>query len=323
MVRLYRELPLLSDLPVLELDALRPRGPGIASLSRACEEWGVFLLRGHGVDPATVQHCFAQAATFFAQPTAQKNRVRRSDDNPWGFYDAELTKNTRDWKEIYDVGPQVGAWAPRWPAAPASFQGAITALSDACYRLALQLLDGVAASLGCASGELRDGFAPAHTSFLRINHYPLCAQPAATAQLDTPASGYLGVNHHTDSGALTVLVQDDQPGLEVWHQDQWVPVPAVPGAVVVNLGDIAQVWSNDRYRAPLHRVRASEAGVRMSAPFFLNPANSYAYAPLAAATSASPRYRPIVWREFREQRAAGDYADQGQEIQIDDYRIQA
>jgi hypothetical protein len=57
-------------------------------------------------------------------------------------------------------------------------------------------------------------------------------------------------------------------------------------------------------------------------PFFLNPSYDTTYAPLP--TTITPeypaRYRPIQWREFRTLRAAGDYADIGEEIQITHYR---
>jgi len=91
---------------------------------------------------------------------------------------------------------------------------------------------------------------------------------------------------------------------------------------VVNIGDIVQVWSNDRYRAALHRVLANADAERFSAPFFLNPAYGACYAPLPTTVDARhpPAYRSINWGEFRALRAAGDYADCGEEIQISHYR---
>jgi hypothetical protein len=93
---------------------------------------------------------------------------------------------------------------------------------------------------------------------------------------------------------------------------------------VINIGDIVQVWSNDRYRAALHRVRASEGCERYSAPFFFNPAYDTTYAPLPTtldSRTSVPLYRPIRWAEFRALRAAGDYADCGDEVQTHNYRI--
>ena len=62
---------------------------------------------------------------------------------------------------------------------------------------------------------------------------------------------------------------------------------------------------------------------RYSAPFFFHPAYETICAPLQGLFDADrpPRYRPIHWGEFRRLRTAGDYADYGKEVQIEDYRI--
>ena len=180
----------------------------------------------------------------------------------------------------------------------------------------MRLLTAIAANLRADPQEILRGFDPRHTSFLRLNHYPAHPQRAAEG------IAALGVGEHTDSGALTVLLQDDQPGLEVCRNGTWHPVAPFAGALVINIGDIVQVWSNDRYRAALHRAVTHATRERYSVPFFLNPSYETRYAPLPAAVDARrpARYEPIPWREFRELRAAGDYADLGEEVQIAHYR---
>eukprot|EP00597_Dinobryon_sp_UTEXLB2267_P011841 CAMPEP_0170131006 /NCGR_PEP_ID=MMETSP0020_2-20130122/22960_1 /TAXON_ID=98059 /ORGANISM="Dinobryon sp., Strain UTEXLB2267" /LENGTH=135 /DNA_ID=CAMNT_0010365937 /DNA_START=436 /DNA_END=841 /DNA_ORIENTATION=+ len=91
----------------------------------------------------------------------------------------------------------------------------------------------------------------------------------------------------TDSGVLTVLMQGEQDGLEVYsgskedrNDGHWVPVPPVPGGLTINTGDMLQVWSNDLYQAAEHRVRASRDRVRYSAPFFYNPSYDTLVTPL-------------------------------------------
>ena len=70
-------------------------------------------------------------------------------------------------------------------------------------------------NLGMPAQHLAESFHPQHTSFGRINYYPTCPTPESPAGLALPTRGHLAINHHTDSGALTVLLQDRQPGLEV------------------------------------------------------------------------------------------------------------
>ena len=118
------------------------------------------------------------------------------------------------------------------------------------------------------------------------------------------------------------LLQDGNPGLQVEHKGSWVSAESPRGSLIINIGDVVQVWSNDRFKAPVHRVLASSRFVRYSAPFFLNPSFETDYAPLAAACVDEPaRYRPINWGAFRAGRAAGDYANYGEEIQIAHFRV--
>jgi len=254
---------------------------------------------------------------------AAKQTISRTQDNPWGFFDRELTKNTRDWKQVFDYGPGDGPMMPQWPQALPGFGPAVRAFYSACESLAFRLLAALSINLGMCADHLARGFRPLHTSFLRLNYYPVCPVPARPAGVCTPTTGHLGVNHHTDAGALTLLLQDEQPGLEVFRAGRWHLVEPRGDALVVNIGDIVQVWSNDRYRAALHRVTANAGAERFSAPFFLNPAYETSYAPLPTMVDAQrpARYHTINWGEFRARRVAGDYADYGEEVQIDHYQV--
>lgn len=231
--------------------------------------------------------------------------------------DRELTKNVRDWKEVYDYGPADGASIkPQWPGSIPSFQYAVRNYFHACELLSYRLLAAISINLGMSPGYLSRGFGPAHSSFLRLNYYPVCPNPQ---------DGQLGINHHTDAGALTLLLQDDQPGLEVFRNSQWSVVEPRSDALVVNIGDIVQVWSNDQYCASLHRVITNAENPRYSAPFFFNPEyrTNYAPVPTSIADGQPALYGEINWGEFRARRADGDYADFGDEIQINHYKIQA
>lgn len=313
-------------IPVVDLDRLESDAAAVHAVSKACEEWGFFHVAHHGVPAGLIAATHAQMVAFFSQPTARKRAIERSAQNAWGFYDRELTKNVRDWKQIYDYGPdgQDGAMRNRsqWPEDLPGFRPTIEAFYRACERVSFRLLAAVAQSLGTDEDTLRTGFVRGHTSFLRLNYYPAC-EHAAAPDAESGTGAHFGVNHHTDAGALTVLLQDGQPGLQVLHHGAWSLVEPRSDALLVNIGDVVQVWSNDRYRAPLHRVLANRDNDRYSAPFFFNPSYDTIYRPLSSVCSAEspPRYRPIQWGEFRARRAAGDYADQGEEVQIAHYRL--
>lgn len=309
----------MSQLPVISIQDLQAAST-LSALNDACAEWGVFHAIDHGVDKELTARVFEQMRQFFAIEVGEKRRIERTAENPWGFHDRELTKNVRDWKEIFDFGPPHGSVRAQWPRDLPEFRSTMEEFYSVCAALSRALLGAIATNLGEAPAKLVRCFEE-HTSFLRLNYYPTCDDPAAADSPSSPERGHLGISRHTDAGALTVLLQDEQPGLQVNHAGRWHLVPSKPGALVINLGDVVQVWSNDRYLAPEHRVLANAERERYSAPFFFNPSYATDYAPLPSACGvAPPRYRPINWGEFRAARAGGDYADTGEEVQIHHFR---
>jgi len=311
-----------TSIPTVRFDRLHHAGE-LQRLAEACRDWGFFALTGHGLDDSLRRDTLALLRAFFALPANEKRRVERSATNPWGYFDRELTKNTRDWKQIFDVGeaeadgPLAGC-EPQWPDRPEGFRGGLERHREHGEHIAAVLLRAIANTLGADGDALASAFTPRHSSFLRLNHYPRCPRPQAPPGLEVATAGHLGINHHTDAGALTVLLTDDVPGLQVYRGGHWHTVEPSSGALVINIGDVVQVWSNGRYRAPLHRVLANAERERYSLAYFYNPAPSASYAPLPEL--GEPRYRPIRWSEFRAARAAGDYADAGEEIQIAHFR---
>jgi isopenicillin N synthase-like dioxygenase len=310
------------SIPVIDIRELWNPGT-LRALDHACREWGFFQVVNHGVDQHVIDTIQDAMHGFFALPKTEKQAISRSAENPWGFFDRELTKNVVDLKEIYDYGPSDGRLLrPQWPRTLPGFPGAVLDFYESCERLSFDLVAAISVNLGMAAPLLGRSFRPSHTSFLRLNYYPVCPAPADPLGTDESARGGFGISEHTDAGALTILLQDDQPGLEVLRRGAWHLVEPRADALVVNIGDIVQVWSNDRYKASLHRVIASSQRSRYSAPFFFNPGYETRYEPLPSTVDVAhpPRYRSISWGEFRALRAAGDYADLGEEIQISHYR---
>jgi isopenicillin N synthase-like dioxygenase len=80
---------------------------------------------------------------------------------------------------------------------------------------------------------------------------------------------------------LTLLLTDEVPGLQIQERDKesgeptgvWVPVPprTETGALIVNIGDMLERWSNGLFRSTVHRVVSSGQRERYSAPFFFEP----------------------------------------------------
>ncbi|MDX2382027.1 MAG: 2OG-Fe(II) oxygenase family protein, partial [Acidimicrobiia bacterium] len=128
---------------------------------------------------------------------------------------------------------------------------------------------------------------------------------------------------HTDPGLLPLWTPAAPGGVQAFSPDEgWFAVDPRPGTVVVNLADCMQVWTNDRYRAAMHRVLPMDTTDRMSIPYFFNPAVDAVVAPADELVGSDPIYRSFVFREFINARGADNYADAGvDDTQISDYRI--
>ena len=322
------------NVPIIDLGGRRGSGPSpdvVGLVADAAERFGFFQIVGHGVDTGQIEQVWAATEAFFDQPMDEKRSIVRTKENSRGYYDRELTKNVRDHKEVLDLAQTAHPELPddhvtnihavdgmnQWPEL-AGFRSTMVGYMQACNDVALWLLAAFCEGLGEHADHLRAEFGPGHTSFLRLNHYPVGDLLDATEAAEVTELGDMALQHHTDAGALTVLLQDGVGGLQVAHDGGWVDVEPTPGALVVNTGDMMQVWSNDRYRAATHRVLPRAGVERSSLPYFFNPSYSTNYAPLpgSIADDDVARYHPINWGDFRQARADGDYADFGTEIQI-------
>lgn len=321
-----------ATVPVIDIAAVArdPNGTGAADsireIAAACREWGFFQVVNHGIPVELVEATVQQMRWLFAEPQDRKEHLLRTRENPWGYYNNELTKNQRDKKEVFDFttdgADPIYGMRNRWPDGNEDFSRTMRRYLNACESLSLTLLQAFCVGLDLPPEHMHRHFSSGHTGFVRLNYYPV-RDPMSGSTVPHQDDADLGVHHHTDAGALTVLLQDDVGGLQVYRDEHWHDIAPVQGALVINTGDMMQVWSNDLYQAAIHRVLAMQDRDRYSIPFFFNPAANTRVSPLSTTVTAvrPVRYRTIDWSDFRGKRTDGDYANYGPEVQISQYRF--
>ncbi|KAJ7519621.1 hypothetical protein O6H91_20G046700 [Diphasiastrum complanatum] len=329
-----QQQPPADDIPIIDLAPIaRNDAIGLAKvvdeMGRAAEQWGFFQIVNHGVPLSLLDELETVATKFFHLPVHEKRRMQRSLQNPLGYYDGELTQNVRDWKEVFDFASggklelpaysepdrdEVDIYENKWPANPPEFRTVCEKWGAAVNLLAHQLLELLSQSLGLPADCLTTHFQN-HMSFMRLNYYPKCPNPDLV----------LGVSRHKDVGALTVLVQDDVGGLEVRRKDgEWIRVTPHRDAFVINVGDLFQVWSNDKYHSVEHRVVVNAQKDRLSFPLFFNPYHNTNIAPMPELIDGQhpPKYRSFNYGKYFKKKGDGNYKDIGKDLQISDYAIE-
>ena len=125
-------------------------------------------------------------------------------------------------------------------------------------------------------------------STLRLLRYPALDDTVDTSSLENDNTRFYTTPTHTDSGILTLLLQDESGGLEVKHASgRWVAAPPVKGTLVMNIGDLLERWTNGAFRATEHRVQAP-TGARYSVPFFLEPGPNAVITPFNGESQTAP-----------------------------------
>lgn len=254
---------------------------------RACEDVGFLTVVGHGVDAQLVEEVATRSRAFFDLPDAEKDRFRAPAATPglpvYRPLGAEKLGANADRKASLDWGPSLEGVG--WPSP--ELRDVYELYYAEMLRVAGTLVRTFALALGLDEHGL-DRFFDDRSSSLRVIDYPAGAGGARAGA-------------HRDYGCLTII-HSDAAGLEVQTRSgQWLPVRAPANGFVVNIGDLMQRWTGDRWVSTLHRV-IGEEGVsprRQSLVFFHNPRND-----AVIETLGGTRHDPVRAGEYVLARAA-------------------
>lgn len=272
-------------LPVLDLREF-DRGTDPAARSRfveqlreTCHDVGFFYLVGHGIGDTLFREVEEVTRAFFALPEADRMAITMTRSPHFRGYTplgGELTNGRADRREEIDLGPERPAPAltaadppwrrllgpNQWPAAIPQFRATMFTWHEQMDTVGHRLLRALATSLGQPDDRFDSWVDPDPEATIKAIHYP----PSG------PDDDHQGVGTHRDFGLLTFVLQDTVGGLQVERDGRFLDVPHLPGALVVNLGEMLQLATHGYLKATVHRVISPPAGMqRFSVIYFFNP----------------------------------------------------
>ncbi|CAA7401393.1 unnamed protein product [Spirodela intermedia] len=284
-----------ASIPVVDLSL--PHHRAVELTSAAARDWGFFQITNHGVPSAAISAALSAVQAFNELPTEAKAAYYTRNQSGGVSFNTNFDlfrSNAATWRDTLQItmGP-----SPVDPSRiPEVCRRDLLAWDGYSLAVASKLFALLSEGLGAAPARLEE-LSCLKGRQMVCHYYPYCPQPHLT----------LGLAGHTDPGVLTVLIQNEVPGLQVRKAsageagggDAWVEVDPIPGAIIVNVGDTLQMISNDEYRSVEHKVVAnpSEKG-RVSVGTFYNPGQrdgSSRYGPLQELISLA---RPARYREF-------------------------
>ncbi|XP_052202651.1 gibberellin 2-beta-dioxygenase 8-like [Diospyros lotus] len=277
------ELPLI-DLRKLSLGEVE-RGECKREIARASREWGFFQVVNHEISWEILERMRREQVKVFKGPFGEKINDGYLNFSPgsyrWGTPSPTCLRQL-SWSEAFHV-----------PLADISCLGGLTKLGSTMEQfattvseLAQTLAEILAEDLGHKSTFFKENCVPS-TCYLRMNRYPPCPM----------SSEVFGLIPHTDSDFLTILHQDEIGGLQLVKDGKWIAVKPRPEALIINIGDLFQAWSNGVYRSVEHRVVANKAVERFSTAYFFCPS----FETVIESCVEPSVYRKFSFKEFRFQ----------------------
>ncbi|XP_062006914.1 deacetoxyvindoline 4-hydroxylase-like [Rosa rugosa] len=247
------------SIPVVDLSENNGRRTEVIDqVRRAAESYGFFQVVNHGVPERVMEEIMEATRAFHELPREVKAE----------YYGRELVRKVKyftsnnmyelmygDWRDSMQINRSVEDFDPQ--EIPPVLRDITIRYSEHAQKLGVTLFELLSEALGLKSDHLINlDCAKGH---MILNHYyPPCPEPELT----------MGINPHSDPDFLTILLQDQIGGLQVLHQNQWINVTPVPGALIINIGDLLQLISNGKFISARHRVVAKKEGPRISVAYF-------------------------------------------------------
>ncbi|XVF66509.1 hypothetical protein PTKIN_Ptkin10aG0042000 [Pterospermum kingtungense] len=250
------------EIPVIDLGGVNSNSTRRAEIMnqilKACQKWGFFQAVNHGIPLTTLEEMINGIRRFHEQEPEAKEELHSREESKKFTFNTKIDMTqalTAYWRDTCVMAPH----PPAHEELPLACRAIMLDYRNNVMNLGLTLFELLSEALGLDSNYLKD-IGCAEGLYVMGHYYPVFPEPELT----------MGTGIQTDSGFLTVLLQDQTGGaLQVLHDNQWIDVNPIPGALIINLGDLLQLITNDKFISVYHRVLARNIGPRISiASFF-------------------------------------------------------
>ncbi|GMI97614.1 hypothetical protein like AT1G06620 [Hibiscus trionum] len=273
------------QIPVIDMEGVETdqrRTEIVDAIRDAAQTWGFFRIFNHGVPINLMDNMLDAVRRFHEQPQELKKAWYTSNEINQRVFDYDM-KVAAAWRDTVSVEFPDGELNEQ------SIPEVCRNVTSEYMKHMLELKETLSELLSEALGLRRDYLASSggmNGALIAFHYYPACPQPELT----------IGAATHTDASFLTILLESDNDGLQVLHRNQWVDVPYRRGYLTVNIGDLLQIVSNDKFKSVNHRVLAGRMGPRTSAPCFFVPAAALKDKPYGPAEQLVSAEDPAIYK---------------------------
>ncbi|KAK8623154.1 hypothetical protein V6N13_118045 [Hibiscus sabdariffa] len=207
------QIPTVDLSPFFTQDNEASKKKAMETITKACSEYGFFQIVNHGVPVDLLQRALELSRIFFDYPSEEKLKGSAPLDAP-------LPTGYNTQPQYLSMFPP-GSSFNIFPQNPPQFN---CGDNREC--------------LGLPTNFLKEFNQDRSWDFMAALRY----FPATESENN-------GFIQHEDGNCLSFVFQDDTCGLQILKDGKWIPVIPTKGTLVVNLGDVIQVLSNNTFKS--------------------------------------------------------------------------
>ena len=301
-----KRLPIIDIAPLTtENSAELAFNQAAESLYKALSEVGFAIIVGHQVARETTSAMRKAVSNLFETPREVLARDMVIKGNyrgfvPLGFFTPNSGKGKADQYEAWKLHNETDSDDPiciacnlygpnKWPDIAQDIKTPVMNYWSELTRVSKCLIIALCKSMNIDEKYILSCMVNPLTNMTLLNYPP------------TPADGDTWGQHpHKDFNLLTLLAHDPVGGLEVRTLDEeWIQAECPQDGMILNVGDMLELWSGGRLISTPHRVINRSGNSRQSFPYFskprwdviveplLEPINGFEREPLHVGTSAA------------------------------------